>query len=214
MGFFIEETSVKLRFNMTKFSVLVLASVLLIGCATGAPQRGRPSAGDRVGRIDKNAKPDEEVKQQPSASAGESTPDVPDRPTLFGLALPPAIAGFGAENNTPWRPFGGLLANGAIGAPGAGLASVLGGPLTNAPLTNSPLTNAPSAAGIGNGQAGGADGGPAVGTGTATVDAGPNGFGLALGIGGAIDTPFGTHTFGQGNAAAIAGPSLPFLPTV
>merc|ERR1711973_996512 len=130
---------------MTKFSVLVLASVLLIGCATGAPQRGRPSAGDRVGRIDKNAKPDEEVKQQPSASAGESTPDVPDRPTLFGLALPPAIAGFGAENNTPWRPFGGLLANGA--------------------------------------------------TGTATVDAGPNGFGLALGIGGAIDTPFGTHTF-------------------
>merc|ERR1712137_1410547 len=197
MGFFIEETSVKLRFNMTKFSVLVLASVLLIGCATGAPQRGRPSAGDRVGRIDKNAKPDEEVKQQPSASAGESTPDVPDRPRLFG----------------------GLLANGAIGAPGAGLASVLGGPLTNAPLTNSPLTNspltnAPSAAGIGNGQAGGADGGPAVGTGTATVDAGPNGFGLALGIGGAIDTPFGTHTFGQGNAAAIAGPSLPFLPTV
>merc|ERR1712035_283499 len=59
-----------------------------------------------------------------------------------------------------------------------------------------------SSAGFGNGSAGN---GQAIGTGTGIANGGPNGFGVGLGVGGAISTPFGSQTFGQGNSVSFGG---------
>merc|ERR1712071_283350 len=45
--------------------------------------------------------------------------------------------------------------------------------------------------------------GAAIGTGTGIANAPPGGFGVGLGVGGAIQTPFGSQTFGQGNAVSV-----------
>merc|ERR1712071_45260 len=111
----------------------------------------------------------------------------------------------------------GTLASGFIdglvdGAPASPGGAPVVGPVApgGAPVVGPVAPAGPIAAGIGNGAV--QNNGPAIGTGTGIVDAGPNGFGVALGIGGAIDTPFGTHTFGQGTAAAVPGIQLPFFP--
>ena len=98
-----------------------------------------------------------------------------------------------------------------VGNSAAGLLGGLTSSLTNAGTDGNEETGGTGSTAV----AGGSgmvdpESGQAVGTGTGIVDAGPNGFGVALGVGGAIDTPFGTHTFGQGNSVAIDGPQLPF----
>ena len=98
-----------------------------------------------------------------------------------------------------------------VGNSAAGLLGGLTSSLTNAGTGGNEETGGTGSTAV----AGGSgmvdpESGQAVGTGTGIVDAGPNGFGVALGVGGAIDTPFGTHTFGQGNSVVIDGPQLPF----
>merc|ERR1712071_656573 len=57
-----------------------------------------------------------------------------------------------------------------------------------------------SSLGFGNGAT---NQGAAIGTGTGIANAPPGGFGVGLGVGGAIQTPFGSQTFGQGNAVSV-----------
>ena len=79
----------------------------------------------------------------------------------------------------PFRPRPGGIRPGAV-LPGAGL----GGP----------------SIGFGNG---GAGNGLATGTGVGQAQAPPGGFGAALGVGGAIATPFGNLAIGQGQGVAV-----------
>jgi len=56
----------------------------------------------------------------------------------------------------------------------------------------------------------GATGGrPTTGTGVGNANAGPNGFGAAIGVGGAVATPLGNFAVGQGHSAAV-NPGIPF----
>jgi len=180
----------------------LLAAVLFIACASAAP-------------IENDANP----RILPFGGLGGLVGGIAASPVgtlasgfIDGLSNGPVgnvVSGFvdGLVDGAPASPGGAPV----VGPVAPGGAPVVG-PVApgGAPVVGPAAPAGPIAAGIGNGAV--QNNGPAIGTGTGIVDAGPNGFGVALGIGGAIDTPFGTHTFGQGTAAAVPGIQLPFFP--
>ncbi|KAI9552071.1 hypothetical protein GHT06_022408 [Daphnia sinensis] len=104
-------------------------------------------------------------------------------------AATPAVTGEAAVPKNP----GSLFTPGAPMGSNTDISGLLG-------MINGGQLGSATAGGAGNGAV---QDGAAIGQGTGIANVGPGGFGIGLGIGGAIATPLGNLAFGQGDSIAV-----------
>nr|CAH0108045.1 unnamed protein product [Daphnia galeata] len=135
------------------------------------------------------------VPATPAAAGVAAPPKTPDAVVTTPAAAPVVsptgeVAAVPDAGSAPKNPGSLFTPGGSMGGSNTDINGLLG-------MLNGGQFGSATAGGAGNGAV---QDGAAVGQGTGIANVGPGGFGIGLGIGGAIATPLGNLAFGQGDS--------------